>query len=224
MAFPCRSTLGSMTSPATARWASTASRAIAATISVEPSKIRLIRRSRRSCSAGTGRSPRAASDSARSNPRPPRTAPSRRPPARPFHSPHRPVPPRSGCRCARRRPGARTGRDGLHPERGRRNEGELLGNRFVLAHRAFATAPAPGSIPATPSAHTSMRRYTGRGSTAARCWGERDLETEPDPADDVSAGTRTWWKRVTPFSRPRNPMKELRSHGRCRESASRRRR
>ena len=41
-------------------------------ISLEPSKIRLIRTSRSCCSAGTARSPRAASDSAVSKPRPPR--------------------------------------------------------------------------------------------------------------------------------------------------------
>ena len=41
-------------------------------ISVEPSKIRLIRMSRSTCSAATARSPRAASDAAVSNPRPPR--------------------------------------------------------------------------------------------------------------------------------------------------------
>ena len=72
---PCRTSVvsGSMRSPATDRWASTASRAISrCMISVEPSKIRLIRRSRSICSAGTARSPRAASESAVSKPRPPR--------------------------------------------------------------------------------------------------------------------------------------------------------
>ena len=48
-----RSASGSMMSPATARWVSTASRAISrCMISVDPSKIRLIRRSRRICSTG----------------------------------------------------------------------------------------------------------------------------------------------------------------------------
>ncbi|COW52138.1 Uncharacterised protein [Mycobacterium tuberculosis] len=41
-------------------------------ISLDPSKIRLIRRSRTICSTGTARSPRAARDSAVSYPRPPR--------------------------------------------------------------------------------------------------------------------------------------------------------
>ena len=40
-------------------------------ISEEPSKMRLILESRSICSAGTPRSPRAASDSAVSKPRPP---------------------------------------------------------------------------------------------------------------------------------------------------------
>jgi hypothetical protein len=35
----------------------------------------------------------------------------------------------------------------------------------------------------------------------------RPRPTPPTTADD---GTRTWWKRVTPFSRPRRPMNELR--------------
>ena len=64
---PCAAASASATarSPAADRWASTASRAISrCMISVEPSKIRLIRRSRSICSAGTARSPRAASESA----------------------------------------------------------------------------------------------------------------------------------------------------------------
>jgi hypothetical protein len=32
----------------------------------------------------------------------------------------------------------------------------------------------------------------------------------PMPPTMFSAGTRTWWKRVTPFSIPRSPMKALR--------------
>src|SRR3954449_11881104 len=60
-------------SPATCRCWSTASRAISrCMISVEPSKMRLMRMSRSACSAGTGFSPRARQDSAVSYPRPPR--------------------------------------------------------------------------------------------------------------------------------------------------------
>jgi len=58
-------TPGSISSPAAARCASTASRAMnSRMISEDPSKIRLIRMSRRSCSAGTPRSPRAAIEAA----------------------------------------------------------------------------------------------------------------------------------------------------------------
>ena len=63
LALPARPVSGSIRPPATERCWSTASRAMnRCMISVEPSKTRLIRRSRRPCSAPTGRSPRAASE------------------------------------------------------------------------------------------------------------------------------------------------------------------
>ena len=41
--------------------------------------------------------------------------------------------------------------------------------------------------------------------------GQRDLEARRPPCRAGSRpGTRTWWKRVTPFSMPRSPMKALR--------------
>ena len=63
MAAVCAS--GSIRAPATARCWSTASRAMNSfMISEEPSKMRVMRRSRRICSAGTGFSPLALSDAA----------------------------------------------------------------------------------------------------------------------------------------------------------------
>lgn len=36
------------------------------------------------------------------------------------------------------------------------------------------------------------------------------LSPAPSAPMRFAAGTRTWWKRVTPFSRPRRPMNALR--------------
>ena len=175
-------------SPATFRCWSTASRAISrCMISVEPSKIRLIRMSRSACSAGTGFSPRALSDAAVSYPRPPRTWISSSSTFHPISEPYS----LASAASIRMSPAFVVGQTAgdvehrLQAERTRRDERELLGDRVVLADR-----PAPLDAFVRPLArdlcrplrHSDADRRQSQPPRVQRC--ERDLQAlslTPDP-------------------------------------------
>ena len=185
-------------------------------ISVEPSKIRLIRRSRSICSAGTARSPRAAQ----------RVGGLVAAPAADLHQlvGHSPghlaertawrAPPRSGCRCG---PSSASAADRSSTASRAKvvaamkaiflRDGLVLADRAAPLHPLVATTRGRSSgdhLPA-PAHIAGMRQPAGVER------GQRDLEALALAADAGSRpGTRTSWNRVTPFSMPRRPMNALR--------------
>lgn len=205
---------GSMMSPATLRWASTASRAISrCMISVEPSKIRLIRMSRSICSAGTARSPRAASEAAVSKPRPPRIWTSSSEISQPISEPY------SLASAASMRMSLRL-------------SSAICEERSTTASRAKVVAAMKEIFAPTASWRATALPHCSRTPAHSRAIFSDHLPTpthmagsesrpvfsvvrailRPAPSGPIrfAAGTRTWWKRVRPFSMPRSPMKALR--------------
>ena len=182
-------------------------------ISVEPSKIRLIRRSRRICSAGMPFSPRARSDSAVSYPRPPRIWISSSAICHAFSEANSLISPASI-------------RMSLRSSSASRQHRSISDSRpyVVAAMKAifWATAScratgrphwtrAAAHCRATPSAHfpapTQLAASESRPvfsvvSAIFRPWPSRPMT--------FSVGTNTWWNRVTLFSSPRSPRKALR--------------
>ncbi len=214
---PCaaRSTSGSMMSPATDRCASTASRAISrCMISVEPSKIRLIRRSRRICSTGD----RALAAGGQ------RVGRLVAATAADLHQLVGDLPGHlARVQLDQRRldadvvalvvgEHAAQVEHGLHAVRGRGDEGELRRHRLVLADRPSPLdalgRPLAGDVERT----TWRRRRTIAGSESRPVLSVVSAIFRPRPSPPItfSAGTNTSWKRVTLFSRPRRPMNALR--------------
>ena len=198
------------------RCASTASRAISrCMISVEPSKIRLIRTSRSSCSAGTARSPRArqrvgglvaptAADLHQLVGDQPRHL------ARPQLRQRR-LDPDVGARP--RRPVAQdSSTHRLQRVRGGRDEGDLARPRPRARRPAGPTAPARPTTRGRSSATTSpvAEHMAGIDSRPVLSVVSAILSPSPSLPSRFSTGTRTWCSRVTPFSMPRSPMKALR--------------
>ncbi len=99
----------------------------------------------------------------------------------------------------------------LEPEGGRGDERDLPGDRAVRADRAAPLHPLADHSRAIlrhhlpPAAHIAgidSRPVLSVVSAILRPW--------PSLPSRFSAGTRTWWNRVTPFSSPLSPMKALR--------------
>ena len=100
---------------------------------------------------------------------------------------------------------------GLERERRGRDERELGRDRLVLADRLAPLdarrRPLPGDLeaPLAGSAHSA-----GIDSRPALSVVRAILRPWPSLPSRFSTGTRTLWKRVTPFSRPLRPMNALR--------------
>ena len=122
--------------------------------------------------------------------------------------------PRSGCRCGPRRPAA-TDRSST-ASRAKvvaAMKAIFAADGLVLADRPAPLHPRAPTTRGRSSGTTCRRRRSiaGQRQPAGVERGQGDLQTlRPRGRCRFAAGTRTWWKRVTPFSMPRRPMKALR--------------
>ena len=204
---------GDQHAPATRRCWSTASRAtVRRMISEVPSKMRVTRISRSTCSTGTGMSPAPSAN------RPSRSRGRRKP------GPTRP--PRA-TRARRHRASlsgldanvvslvvghaARYVHDRFETEGSRSDESDPLGDCIVLSHRL---APLHAPVPVLPGnlrrPFSGARDHARYRQTAGVERGEGDLQPRPSWPMTFSEGTKTSAKRVSEFSMPLSPMKLFR--------------
>ncbi|MDI2022259.1 hypothetical protein PJL18_02792 [Paenarthrobacter nicotinovorans] len=182
-------------------------------ISLEPSKILLMRRSRRSCSAGTARSPRASRESAVSKPRPPRICTSSSAILQLNSVDHSLA-------------SAASMRTSFWPASAISAESSNTASsaKVVAAMKAIFLPTAsclptgrPHCVRALDHSREIFRLHfpaatqrPGMESRPVLRVVRAILSPWPSRPSRFAAGTRTWWKRVTPFSMPRRPMKAFR--------------
>ena len=100
----------------------------------------------------------------------------------------------------------------LQRERGGRDEGDLLGDRLVLADRPAPLHPLGRPLAGDLQRTTCPPPRTSRGSTAGRCsaWSARSSGPGPRGRAGSRPAPAPGGSRVTPFSMPRRPMNALR--------------